>query len=117
MLILLRQMLRQSDLLALAVCEICPANEVDILIPILLNVFDTRESLLRLMKSAIDREIARTGSSSRWLDLLLIDTFAQRAIANCSVATPSALDYWAPARRCRATIIYAGSSSPSSPRL
>ncbi|KAH7098759.1 hypothetical protein BKA62DRAFT_711739 [Auriculariales sp. MPI-PUGE-AT-0066] len=55
-------MLRQSDLLALAVCEICPANEVEILIPILLNVFDTRESLVRLMKTAIDKEISRTDS-------------------------------------------------------
>ncbi|EJD36584.1 hypothetical protein AURDEDRAFT_117057 [Auricularia subglabra TFB-10046 SS5] len=56
------EMLRESDMLALAVCEICPANEVEIVIPVLLNVFDTRDSLLRLMKAAIDREIARTES-------------------------------------------------------
>lgn len=49
-------------MLALAVCEICPANEVDVVIPVLLNVFDSRDSLLRLMKSAIDREVARTGT-------------------------------------------------------
>ncbi|KZV91150.1 hypothetical protein EXIGLDRAFT_693968, partial [Exidia glandulosa HHB12029] len=56
------EMLRESDMFALAVCEICPANEVDVIIPILLNVFDTRDSLLRLMRSAIDREVARKES-------------------------------------------------------
>ncbi|KAI0065862.1 hypothetical protein BV25DRAFT_1988944 [Artomyces pyxidatus] len=46
--------------LALAICETCPTSEVDIIIPVLLNIFDTRESLMNLMKTLIDREVQRT---------------------------------------------------------
>jgi neurofibromin 1 len=34
---------------------------VDVIIPVLLNIFDTRESLMNLMKTLIDREVSRTG--------------------------------------------------------
>ena len=47
--------------LAMAVCETCPPAEVDIMISVLLNLFDTRTSLVNLLKLIIDREIARTG--------------------------------------------------------
>jgi hypothetical protein len=50
--------------LVLAICETCPAGEVDGMISVLLNIFDTRESVLTLIKVMIDREIGRTGWSS-----------------------------------------------------
>jgi neurofibromin 1 len=48
-------------LLALAICEICPSSDVDVIISVLMNLFDTRTSLVNLLKSMIDREIAHTG--------------------------------------------------------
>lgn len=50
-------------MLALAVCETCPPAEVDIVIPVLFNLFDTRASLMRLLKTMIDREVAHTGKA------------------------------------------------------
>ncbi|EIN11059.1 hypothetical protein PUNSTDRAFT_51619 [Punctularia strigosozonata HHB-11173 SS5] len=50
--------------LALAICETCPASEVDIVIPVLFNLFDTRSSLMRLLKAMIDREVARTDNEA-----------------------------------------------------
>ena len=47
--------------LAMTICEICPPNEVEMMISVLLNIFDTRESLLSLIKLMIDREVAQTG--------------------------------------------------------
>lgn len=47
--------------LAMAICETCPPAEVDIMISVLMNLFDTRASLMALLKRMIDREIAHAG--------------------------------------------------------
>jgi hypothetical protein len=49
--------------LAMVICECCPANEVDMMISVLMNIFDTRASLIALLKTMIDREIAHTCES------------------------------------------------------
>ncbi|GBE80125.1 hypothetical protein SCP_0213280 [Sparassis crispa] len=51
-------------ILALAICQICPSGEVDNLISVLLNLFDTRSSLMTLMKMMIDLEVANTDSDT-----------------------------------------------------
>jgi hypothetical protein len=51
-------------LLALAICEICPSSDVDVIISVLMNLYDTRTSLVNLLKAMIDREIAHTGLSA-----------------------------------------------------
>ena len=50
--------------LAMAICEVCPAGEVDAITNVLLDLFDTREHALRLIKQIIDREIANTSMSA-----------------------------------------------------
>jgi hypothetical protein len=47
--------------LAMAICETCPPGDVEIMISVLLNLFDTRTSLVNLLKLMIDREITHTG--------------------------------------------------------
>ena len=47
--------------LAMTMCEICPPSEVEIIINVLLNVFDSHDSLVALLKLTIEREIAHTG--------------------------------------------------------
>ncbi|KAG8905759.1 Ras GTPase activating protein ira2 [Tulasnella sp. 403] len=55
------EMVRAPDmLLALAICETCPQNDVDDMIGVLLNIFDTRGSLVALLKAMIDREVGAT---------------------------------------------------------
>ncbi|KAI0355329.1 hypothetical protein OH77DRAFT_1424817 [Trametes cingulata] len=59
------ELVKSSDMvLALAICEICPPNEVDSMNAVLLNLFDTRSSLMNLLKTMIDNEIQRTESDT-----------------------------------------------------
>jgi neurofibromin 1 len=51
--------------LAMTICEICPPSEVEIMISVLLNIFDSRASLLSLIKLMIEREVAQTGTVFR----------------------------------------------------
>ncbi|TFK24729.1 hypothetical protein FA15DRAFT_406917 [Coprinopsis marcescibilis] len=58
-------LLRGSDMvLAITICEICPPSEVEMIISVLLNVFDSRNSLMALMKLMVEREVAQTDSES-----------------------------------------------------
>ncbi|KAG6857003.1 hypothetical protein H0H87_011097 [Tephrocybe sp. NHM501043] len=55
------ELVKGSDMaLALTICDICPPSEVAMMINVLLNVFDTRESLLKLIKTMIERDVAGT---------------------------------------------------------
>ncbi|KAI0775878.1 hypothetical protein BD413DRAFT_470082 [Trametes elegans] len=59
------ELVKGPDLvLALAICEICPPNEVDSMNAVLLNLFDTRSSLMQLLKMMIDIEIRKTDSDT-----------------------------------------------------
>ncbi|KAF8450670.1 hypothetical protein L210DRAFT_3520995 [Boletus edulis BED1] len=61
----LRELVKGSDMvLAMVICECCPASEVDMMISVLMNIFDTRASLVALLKTMIDREIAHTASDA-----------------------------------------------------
>ncbi|KAG6811909.1 hypothetical protein H0H92_005307 [Tricholoma furcatifolium] len=51
--------------LALTICEVCPPSEHTIMMNVLLNVFDSRESIIRLMKLLIERDIAGTAESDQ----------------------------------------------------
>lgn len=46
--------------LAMVICECCPPNEAELMVSVLMNIFDTRASLMALLKTMIDREIAHT---------------------------------------------------------
>lgn len=58
------ELVKGSEVLAVAMCETCPASDTDVLIPVLFNLFDTRASLMSLLKTLIDREIAQTENES-----------------------------------------------------
>ena len=48
--------------LAMTICEVCPVSEVEMMVSVLLNVFDTRSSLMALMKLMVEREISGSGA-------------------------------------------------------
>ncbi|THV03328.1 hypothetical protein K435DRAFT_835905 [Dendrothele bispora CBS 962.96] len=55
------ELVKEADMtLVIALCETCPPTEVDGMISVLLNLFDTRTSLIKLIKVMIDREVANT---------------------------------------------------------
>ncbi|KAF8872759.1 hypothetical protein BD779DRAFT_1679537 [Infundibulicybe gibba] len=59
------ELVRGSGLaLAMTICEICPPSEVEMMISVLLNVFDTRSSLMALLKLMIEREVAHTDNEA-----------------------------------------------------
>jgi hypothetical protein len=45
----------------MAICETLPAADIDVIMSVMMSLFDTRSSLMSLLKLMIDREIARTG--------------------------------------------------------
>jgi hypothetical protein len=51
-------------ILAVAICETCPHNEVEMMIQVLMNLYDTRPALMRLLKTLVERELAATGISN-----------------------------------------------------
>ncbi|KAF8681504.1 GTPase-activator protein for Ras-like GTPases [Rhizoctonia solani] len=59
------EIVRGDDIMiAMAMCNVCPSQEIDNLIHVILNIFDSRKTLLRLLKALIDREVAQTTSDS-----------------------------------------------------
>ncbi|KAF8165773.1 hypothetical protein B0H34DRAFT_794124 [Crassisporium funariophilum] len=59
------ELVRGSDMvLAMTICEICPPGEVEIMISVLLNIFDSRASLMALIKLMIEREVAQTNNEA-----------------------------------------------------
>lgn len=61
----LSELVKGSEMvLALTICEICPPSEVEMMISVLLNVFDTRASLLSLIKAMIEREVSHTDTEA-----------------------------------------------------
>ena len=53
---------RSQMILVVAICETCPPSEADVITPVLLNLFDSRASLLALLKLLIEREVKTTSS-------------------------------------------------------
>ncbi|KAG8833280.1 Ras GTPase activating protein ira2 [Serendipita sp. 399] len=73
------EMVRNDMLLAIAVCETTSVNEIDIMLPVMVNIFDTRSSLLALLKSLIDREVTRCDNPT---DLFRANTMCTRLLAS-----------------------------------
>ncbi|PVG03445.1 hypothetical protein CPB86DRAFT_723065 [Serendipita vermifera] len=73
------EMVRGDMLLALAICETCPVSEIDVMLPVMVNIFDTRSSLLALLKALIDREVTRSESPT---NLFRANTMCTRLLGN-----------------------------------
>ncbi|KAF4620069.1 hypothetical protein D9613_004830 [Agrocybe pediades] len=58
-------LVRSSDsILAMTICEVCPPSEVDMMISVLMNIYDTRPALMKLLKAMIEREVAHTDNKT-----------------------------------------------------
>jgi hypothetical protein len=78
--------------LALTICDICPVSEVDMMISVLLNVFNTRASLLSLMKAMIEKEVATCGMHYLFYTYpMVLELFVQFMKSTCSAVTRHAL--------------------------
>ncbi|KAF8524568.1 hypothetical protein BU17DRAFT_84597 [Hysterangium stoloniferum] len=51
------EMIKGSEVIIQAVIEACPVSEIDVLVPVLLNLYDTRRSLMNLLKMVIYRQV------------------------------------------------------------
>ena len=58
-------MVRGDTLLALAVAETTPVNEVELMLPVVINIFDSKSNLLALLKAVIEKEVTRSGKYTR----------------------------------------------------
>lgn len=73
------EMVRADMLLALAICETCPVSEIEVMIPVMINIFDTKASLLALLKATIDKEISRSGKLIFDVSALFIHWFYRQS--------------------------------------
>ena len=61
--------------LVLAICETCPPGEVDVIVPVILNLFDSRASLLALLKLLVEREVKTTSKLMKAIARISVHDF------------------------------------------
>lgn len=98
------QMVRGDTLLALAVAETTPVNEVDIMLPVVVNIFDTKLNLLALLKAVIEREVTRSGKYTCNRRETSSDAPNQRTPLSCSERILWGRDSLQQWPKCMATI-------------
>ncbi|KAJ1654692.1 Ras GTPase activating protein ira2 [Dispira simplex] len=60
---LLQLILEPNMTIALALCDVCPVQDIDELSPVLLSVFDARGRTMPLLKAVIEKELLKTDSA------------------------------------------------------
>jgi hypothetical protein len=99
----------------MAICETCPPAEVEMMISVLLNLFDTRGTLMTLLKHMIDREISHTGKlTSFTLETSRSNRLLQRTKPHYSVVILRVPDFSLLSRKCMAMHTSAALSFPLS---
>ncbi|KAF8592239.1 hypothetical protein K439DRAFT_1626245 [Ramaria rubella] len=58
------EMVRDSEIIAQAIIDVCPMSEIDTIVPVLLNIYDTRRTLMSLLKMIIQRQVDTTSSDT-----------------------------------------------------